>query len=116
QGRCALVGAGRAFTCDLGTIGAGASAAVLVTYTVPAATPAGPQTDTVSVSSAVSDPDLTNNTASDTNTVATSANLSVTKDDGVRSETRRVGKECRSQGTPSKPQKKGGTRTQPTET
>src|SRR5262249_12978570 len=67
----------------LGTIAAGASATVTVTYTVPASTPAGPQTDTVTVSSDVTDPDTTNNTASDTNTVLTTATLSVTKDDGL---------------------------------
>src|SRR5207245_375858 len=82
QGTCATT-TGQNFSCSLGTIPAGGSATVTVSYTVPASTPAGPQTNTVTVSSPVSDPNTANNTASDTNTVVTSADLSVTKTDGV---------------------------------
>src|SRR3989449_383009 len=82
QGTCTTT-TGQNFSCSLGTIPAGGSATVTVNYTVPASTPAGPQTNTVTVSSPVSDPNTANNTASDTNTVATSADLSVTKTDGV---------------------------------
>src|SRR5438552_2633663 len=74
---------GQNFTCALGPLAKGGSATVTVTYTVPASTPAGPQTNTVTVSSPVSDPNTANNTASDTNTVVTSADLAVTKSDGV---------------------------------
>jgi len=72
QGTCTNVGPGPNFTCALGTLAQGGSATVTVTYTVPASTLAGPQTNTVIVSS--NTPDLVpgNNTATDTNTVATS--------------------------------------------
>src|SRR5437016_5419590 len=82
QGTCKTT-TSQNFSCSLGTIPAGGSATVTVSYTVPASTPAGPQTNTVTVSSPVSDPNTANNTASDTNTVVTSADLSVTKTDGV---------------------------------
>src|SRR5207245_1764180 len=82
QGTCTTT-TGQNFSCSLGTIPAGGSATVTVTYTVPASTPAGPQTNTVTVSSPVSDPNTANNTDSDTNTVVTSGDLAVTKDDGV---------------------------------
>jgi uncharacterized repeat protein (TIGR01451 family) len=82
-GGCSNTGTGPSFTCNLGTIAAGASVVRTVSYTVPASTAAGPQTNTVTVSSATEDPNNTNNTASDTNTVKTSADLSVTKSDGV---------------------------------
>src|SRR5256884_660943 len=82
QGTCTTT-TGQNFSCSLGTIPAGGGATVTVNYTVPASTPAGPQTNTVTVSSPVSDPNTANNTASDTNTVVTSADLSVTKTDGV---------------------------------
>src|SRR5438270_9964120 len=42
----------------------------------------GDQTNSASAASDVSDPDATNNAASDTNTTVTSADLSVTKSDG----------------------------------
>ncbi len=71
QGTCTTT-TGQNFSCSLGTIPAGGSATVTVDYTVPASTPAGPQTNTVTVSSSVSDPNTVNNTATDTNTVATS--------------------------------------------
>src|SRR5207245_1259612 len=82
QGTCTTT-TGQNFSCSLGTIPAGGSATATASYTVPASTPAGPQTNTVTVSSPVSDPNTANNTASDTNTVVTSADLSVTKTDGV---------------------------------
>src|SRR5207247_1743942 len=43
----------------------------------------GDQTNTATVSSSASDPNLTNNTASDTDHVLTSADLAITKSDGV---------------------------------
>jgi uncharacterized repeat protein (TIGR01451 family) len=68
--------------CELGTIASGASKVVTIAYTVPASTPAGTQTNEALVlSSGVTDPNGTNNSASDTNTVATSADLSITKGD-----------------------------------
>ena len=57
QGSCAPVGAGPDLSCALGTIPAGGSATVGLTYTVPASTPAGTETIGVTVTSAVSDPD-----------------------------------------------------------
>jgi uncharacterized repeat protein (TIGR01451 family) len=57
------------FTCALGTVAKGQTGTVTVTYTVPSTTTT-PQTNTASVSSAATDPVGTNNTASDTNSVA----------------------------------------------
>jgi hypothetical protein len=57
----------------------GGSATITVAYTVPASTPAGSVTNTVSVSADQSDPTPGNNSASDTNTVGESADLSITK-------------------------------------
>ena len=79
QGTCSV---GPNFTCSLGTIAAGASATVTVSFTVPASTGAGPQTNSVTVTSPT-DSTAGNNTASDTDTVQTAADLSVTKTDGV---------------------------------
>ncbi len=73
------------FTCQLGTIGAGAAATVTVEATVPAATTSTPQVHTVVVATTSSESSTTNDTASDSDTVTTSADLSVTKDDGVTS-------------------------------
>jgi uncharacterized repeat protein (TIGR01451 family) len=73
------------FTCSLGTINSGANATVTVTYTVPASTTTSPQVNSVTVSATTGDPNNVNNTATDSNTVATSANLSITKSDGVTS-------------------------------
>jgi uncharacterized repeat protein (TIGR01451 family) len=67
QGSCTPSGSN--FTCDLGNVNPGANATVSVTYTVPASTPAGDQTNTVSVSSSTFDPTPGNNTAGDTNHV-----------------------------------------------
>ena len=63
------------FTANLGTIAAGGSATITVTYTVPSGTQGGSYTNTVSVSSDEPDPVATDNTDSDTNTVITSADL-----------------------------------------
>ncbi|MGZ6260797.1 MAG: hypothetical protein ACXWN5_08100, partial [Candidatus Limnocylindrales bacterium] len=73
QGSCSLLGAGPDFSCALGTLGPGGTATVSVAYSVPPSTPGGPQTLTASVTSAVSDPDLANNSASDTTTVLEAA-------------------------------------------
>src|SRR5439155_883069 len=78
QGRCTR---GPKFSCAVGTLARGGNATVLVTYTVAGAT-TGPQTNTATVTSAVPDGDATNNTASDTDTVTTSADLSISKTDG----------------------------------
>src|SRR5947208_5308388 len=64
------------FTCNLGTVAPGTPKSITVTYTVPASTPAGPQTNSATVSSPT---DATDSTATDTNTVNTSADVSVTK-------------------------------------
>src|SRR5205807_1074776 len=74
---CVDVGGGPDFSCALGTVASGATVMKSVTYTVPASTTASPQDDTATVSSTTSDPDTTNNSATDSNTVLTSANLSV---------------------------------------
>src|SRR5262249_14091662 len=60
-------------------IASGSSVTTTVTYTVPSSTPAGQQVNSVSVTSTTSDPNTSNNTATDTDTVATSANLAITK-------------------------------------
>ena len=59
----------------------------MISYTVPASTTASPQVNSVTVSASTPDPTPANNTATDSNTVATSADLSVTKSDGVTSVT-----------------------------
>ena len=66
QGSC--VGS-PSFTCNLGTIPAGGTATVTVSYTVPSSTPTGTQTNTVTVSSPT-DSTAGNNTASDTTNVS----------------------------------------------
>src|SRR5258705_434019 len=71
------------FTCSLGDLAAGASATVSASYTVPSTAPAGTQTNTATVSSTTPDSDTSNNSASDTDTVTTNADLSVTTSDGV---------------------------------
>ncbi len=83
QGGCAPIGAGPDFSCALGTIPAGGSATVGAAYTVPASTPAGSQTISVAVGSAVSDPDSANDSATDVTDVIELATLVVTKDDGL---------------------------------
>ena len=69
QGTCAPIGAGPDLTCALGTIAAGASATVGIDYTVPAATPGGPQVNTATVGGSLVDPDPSDDTASDTTMV-----------------------------------------------
>src|SRR5262249_3299702 len=76
-------GTGGNFTAALGSIAAGASKSITVTYTVPASTSPGTRTNTATVSSGTYDPNLTNNTASDDTTVGISADLSISKSDGV---------------------------------
>src|SRR5258705_281317 len=75
-------GTGGTFTAALGTLAAGASKSITVTYTVPASTLPGTRTNSVSVTSDTNDPVSSNNSASDPTTVATSADLSITKSDG----------------------------------
>ena len=82
QGSCAPVGAGPDLSCALGTIAAGATATVSIDYTVPAATPGGPQVNSATVSGALLDPDAADDTATDTTTVIEVADLTVTKSDG----------------------------------
>jgi len=81
QGSCSSTGGN--FTCSLGTLSTGASATISATYTVPATTPAGNQTNSVSVTSNTPDPNSSNNTAVKSTIVITSADLTVTKSDGV---------------------------------
>jgi uncharacterized repeat protein (TIGR01451 family) len=69
QGACAPIVPGPDFSCALGTIASGASATVLVTYTVPADLAAGPQTNSAQVASDVADPEPANDAASDTDAV-----------------------------------------------
>jgi uncharacterized repeat protein (TIGR01451 family) len=74
-----------AFTCSLGTLAGGASATVAVSYTVPPGTTSSPQIHSANVSTTSSDATMANNSASDSDVVVTSADLVVTKDDGVAS-------------------------------
>ncbi len=78
QGTCT---AGLPFSCDLGTIAAGGSATVTVAYTVPASTTDSPQVNTVSVTSAVPDPDTANDTATDSDIVTANADVADVKAD-----------------------------------
>src|SRR5205823_3377230 len=64
-----------AFPCSLGTIVSGGTDTVTASYTVPSGT-TGDQTNTASAASDVSDPDGTNNSATDKNTTLTSADVS----------------------------------------
>ncbi len=91
QGTCSPVGPGPDQSCAVGPLAAGASATVNVAYSVPASTPAGPQTASVVVSSATSDPVSANDGASDATTVLVGAPLSVTKDDGLATVTAGTG-------------------------
>ncbi len=87
QGSCAAIGSGPDFSCSLGVIAAGASATVSVDYSVPPSATGGPRSETVSVSSSVSDPAAANDSATDTTTVVEVATLVVGKDDGLASVT-----------------------------
>ena len=81
---CADVGSGPSFSCNLGTINAGASETVTVTYTVPLTTPGGTLTNDVSVTTTTAESNAANNSASDTNTVTgATTTLEVAKSDGV---------------------------------
>ncbi len=66
QGSCS---GSPSFNCSLGTIVSGGSATVTVSYTVPSST-TDDQTNTATVSSATSDPNPVNNSASDTDSIA----------------------------------------------
>ena len=77
---CVNVGAGPDFTCSLGTIANGGSVVKMISYTVPADTTASPQVNSVTVSSRHhNDQYGGNNTATDSNTVNTNADLSLAK-------------------------------------
>ncbi len=65
---CSNILAGPSFTCNLGTVANGGTAAVMVSYTVPASTTTS-QTNTVTVSSAATDANTANNAAYDMNSV-----------------------------------------------
>src|SRR5439155_546733 len=69
------------FTCALGTVASGSNATVTVSYTVPAGK-IGRASCRERVYSRAADAETGNKTASDTDTVTTSANLSITKTDG----------------------------------
>ncbi len=71
------------FTCSLGTVMGGATATVDVSYTVPAGTTSSPQVHSATVSTSSSETTMANNSAADSDLVATSADLAVTKDDGI---------------------------------
>ena len=71
------------FTCSLGTVMGGATATVDVSYTVPAGTTSSPQVHSATVSTSSSETTMANNSAADSDLVASSADLAVTKDDGV---------------------------------
>lgn len=67
QGSC--TSAGGNFSCALGNLDAGGSATISASYTVPATTLAGSQTNTVTVTSNTPGRSSSNNTASKTTTV-----------------------------------------------
>jgi uncharacterized repeat protein (TIGR01451 family) len=71
------------FTWTIGTVEAGTSETLTISYTVPSQTVAGDYTNSVVVTSDTPDADLTNNNDSDTNTVEESADVAIAKDDGV---------------------------------
>ncbi len=71
-----------AFPCNLGTLNAGQSVTITSTYNVPNSYSGGSVVNTATVSSAVNDPNLTDNSATATTTVvagAGNADVSVTK-------------------------------------
>ena len=75
-------GPGSDFTWSIGTLPAGVQVTLQVSYVVPSDTLPGAYVNTATVTSQTPDP-FDNNTISDTTTVVTSANLTITKDDGV---------------------------------
>jgi uncharacterized repeat protein (TIGR01451 family) len=70
------------FTCSLGNLMMNQSATVTATFRVPSSTPAGPQTNTVSVTSSTAGSNTA--TTSNTITVQTKVTLAVTTDDHVQ--------------------------------
>src|SRR5204863_6373752 len=74
-------GTGGNFTATLGTINAGASKSITVTFTVPASTPPGPQTDTVEIGRASCRERVKNKTVTVTEIEKTSEDMSITKSD-----------------------------------
>ena len=71
------------FTCSLGSISVDSQATITATYTVPSTTPPGIYTNQALAQA----PDSALVTASDATTVSASANLAITKSDGVTSVT-----------------------------
>jgi uncharacterized repeat protein (TIGR01451 family) len=87
QGTC-TPGAGGNFSCALGTMAAGGSdVTITVKYTVAGSATPGTQTNTATVSSTTTDPSSGNNTASDNTDIVTSADVSITKTDGLTTAT-----------------------------
>ena len=81
-GSCGNVG--NAVTCTRPTYASGAAPWVItINVTVNAATPGGTYVNTATVSATEADPTPANNTANDNNTVRNTADLAVTKTDGV---------------------------------
>jgi len=78
-------GTGGDFSWAIGSLASGATATLTVSYTVPQSAAAGAVTNTAVVSCANTDPNLANNTATDTNTVSLQGDLSITKTDGKTS-------------------------------
>ena len=70
-------------TCDLGTITPGSSVDVVIAVTVPVDTAAGPITNNASVSTSTTDPVAANDSTSEDTTIATSADISVSKVDSA---------------------------------
>src|SRR5262249_29523949 len=64
---------------NLGTVAAGGSVTVTLVAMISPSQPAGTLTDTATVSSGTSDPNATNNTDTFDTTVATSADVAITK-------------------------------------
>ena len=83
-GSCGNVG--NVVTCNLATMNSGAPAWVItVNVTVKTTTPGGTYVNTATVSGSPNDPTPANNTVNNNNTVRPSADLSLTKTDGVAS-------------------------------
>src|SRR5262245_24967289 len=68
------------FTAPLGTVAAGGTKSIYVSYTVPSST-VGDQTNTATVTSSTPDSNLANNTTSETDHVAVIAGLAITNTD-----------------------------------
>ncbi|MCY2989815.1 MAG: hypothetical protein NTY19_18375 [Planctomycetota bacterium] len=76
---------GSNFTWNVGSVSASGSATLTVKYTVPVGASPGAALNTVSVTSSTFDPNAADNTATDTTTVTTSADLVITKSDSMTS-------------------------------